>query len=107
MKGMRVCFNNLILKVFCIVAIPILFSLFFIGSSAAQNQPEEELYFTILHTNDEHGSVIPHSPAVDFHPERDNPTIGGYSRLATAVREMRQRKDNSGEPVVTRSPGLA
>lgn len=65
----------------------------------------EELYLTILHTNDEHGAVIPHSAAVDFHPERENPTIGGYARLASAVNEIRDKKHAEGEPVLLLSAG--
>ena len=65
----------------------------------------DELYLTILHTNDEHGAVIPHSPTVDFHPQRENPTIGGYARLATAVKEIRQQKAIDGEPVLLLSAG--
>jgi 5'-nucleotidase / UDP-sugar diphosphatase len=65
----------------------------------------DELYLTILHTNDEHGAVIPHSPTVDFHPLRENPTVGGYARLATAVKEIRQQKAVDGEPVLLLSAG--
>lgn len=65
----------------------------------------KELFFTILHTNDEHSSVIPHSPAVDFHPELDDPTVGGYARLATAVKEIRNKKEKVGEPVLLLSGG--
>lgn len=64
-----------------------------------------ELYLTILHTNDEHGAVIPHSPAVDFHPERENPTVGGYARLAHLVKEIRADKAGSNEPVLLLSAG--
>ncbi len=65
----------------------------------------EELYLTVLHTNDEHGSVIPHSPTVDYHPVKENPTMGGYARLATAVKQIRAEKDASGEPVLLLSSG--
>lgn len=64
-----------------------------------------ELRLTILHTNDEHGAVIPHSPTVDYHPRRENPTIGGYARLATAVREVREEKSAQGDPVILLSAG--
>ncbi len=65
----------------------------------------EELYLTILHTNDEHGSAIPHSPTVDYHPQRENPTLGGYARLAAAVKQIRAEKDLAGEPVLLLSGG--
>lgn len=65
----------------------------------------EVLDLTILHTNDEHGALIPHSPAVDFHPLRENPTLGGYARLATMVESVRQGKKIIGEPVLLFSGG--
>ncbi len=67
--------------------------------------PDEEFYLTILHTNDEHGAVIPHGPAVDFHPERENSTVGGYARLASAVNEIRLEKEAAGEPVLILNGG--
>ncbi|MBW6463941.1 MAG: bifunctional UDP-sugar hydrolase/5'-nucleotidase [Bacillota bacterium] len=83
---------------------------FFIGLSLfsypqSSFSADEELYFTILHTNDEHGSVIPHSPTVDYHPLRENPTVGGYARLATAVNRIRSAKAAAGEPVMLISAG--
>ncbi len=65
----------------------------------------EELYLTILHTNDEHGAAIPHSPTVDYHPTKGNPTLGGYARLATAVKQIRVEKNATGEPVLLLSGG--
>ncbi len=59
-----------------------------------------EIYFSILHTNDLHSALIPHSPAVDYHPDEDDPAIGGIGRLATAVNEIRQSKKAQGEPVL-------
>ena len=96
-------------QVTIILAAMILFCLLI--NSAALASPEqpnpdsETIYLTILHTNDEHGALIPHSPAVDFHPLRENPTIGGYARLATMVNSIRQEKDTSGEPVLLFSGG--
>lgn len=60
----------------------------------------DELYLCILHTNDLHSALIPHSPAVDYHPERDNPAKGGFARLATAVNDIRDAKTAQGEPVL-------
>ena len=60
----------------------------------------EELYFCILHTNDMQSALIPHSPAVDCHPDKEDPTIGGFARLATAVGEIRENKMREGEPVL-------
>jgi len=67
------------------------------GDVKAETGETQELHFTILHTNDLHSALIPHSPAVDYHPEKANPAVGGLARLATAVEEIRERKD---EPVL-------
>jgi 5'-nucleotidase/UDP-sugar diphosphatase len=60
----------------------------------------EELYFSILHTNDMHSELIPHSPAVDYRAGEENPAVGGFARLATAVDEIRENKGEKGEPVL-------
>jgi 5'-nucleotidase/UDP-sugar diphosphatase len=60
----------------------------------------EELCFCILHTNDMHSELIPHSPTVDYRPGAENPAIGGLARLATAVDEIRENKMGEGEPVL-------
>ncbi|MFP3872438.1 MAG: bifunctional metallophosphatase/5'-nucleotidase [Candidatus Aenigmatarchaeota archaeon] len=66
----------------------------------------DEIKFTILHTNDEHSSLIPHSPAVDYDPEEpDDPTRGGFSRLATAIDEIRSEKEEEGEEVLLLNAG--
>lgn len=75
-----------------------------------QTQVPEELYFTILHTNDEHSAVIPHSPAVDYSwsngtASPDDYTIGGFARLAYAVDEIRGYKQEMGEPVLLFNAG--
>jgi len=86
-----------------LVALLIGISLF--AAPQSSSAAEEELLLTILHTNDEHGAVIPHSPTVDYHPLRENPTVGGYARLASAVKQIRAEKDSSGEPVLLISAG--
>jgi 2',3'-cyclic-nucleotide 2'-phosphodiesterase (5'-nucleotidase family) len=65
----------------------------------------DELYFCILHTNDMHSELIPHSPAVDYHPEIEDPTVGGIARLATAVEEIREAKMREDEPVLLLDAG--
>lgn len=60
---------------------------------------EKEVYFTILHTNDEHSALIP-SPLVDDHPTGANPSLGGFARLAGAVGEIRAAKEAGGERVL-------
>jgi 5'-nucleotidase/UDP-sugar diphosphatase len=59
-----------------------------------------ELYFCILHTNDMHSELIPHSPALDYRPGEENPAVGGVARLASAVDAIREEKSNEGEPVL-------
>jgi len=93
------------LKRLYLVLVCFALSICFVFCSPVTFAADEELYLTILHTNDEHGSVIPHSPAVDFHPARENPTVGGYARLATAVEEIRKEKASLGEPVLLLSAG--
>lgn len=90
----------------------VLLSLCLIGPGGllwARGAPAEaavgELRVTILHTNDEHSAVIPHSPAIDFHPTLPDPTIGGYARLAAAVERIRAQKREEDEPVLLLSGG--
>lgn len=53
--------------------------------------------FTILHTSDEH-SVLTPLPAIDYHPELPNPSMGGFARLSGLVKQIRAEKGN--EPVL-------
>ena len=75
-----------------------------VSSAGVSQAATPELYFTILHTNDEHSALLP-SPLVDYHPELPNPSRGGFARLAQAVTEIRDRKDATQEPVVLVSAG--
>jgi len=70
------------------------------GNLKGYSGETEELYFCILHTNDMHSELIPHSPAVDYRPGEENPAVGGFARLATAVDEIRANKMKEGEPVL-------
>lgn len=72
-----------------------------------ESHPDEhgELHFCILHTNDLHSALIPHSPAVDYQPGVDNDAIGGFARLASAVNEIRENKRQDGEPVLLLDAG--
>lgn len=65
---------------------------------------EPEIPFTIVYTNDEHSAVAP-APLVDYHPEEDDPTIGGFARLSGLVGDIRAAKADAGEPVVLVSAG--
>lgn len=75
------------------------------GGAPAALAQGGELFLTILHTNDEHSAMIPHSPAVDFHPALPNPTVGGFARLASVVKQIRDQKASAGEPVLLLSGG--
>lgn len=79
------------------------------STAAATVSSAEELKFTILHTNDEHSSLIPHSPAVDYEPEINDSeidrTVGGFARLATAVKNIKREKQAAGEEVLLLSAG--
>jgi 5'-nucleotidase / UDP-sugar diphosphatase len=66
--------------------------------------PAQELRFTILHTNDEHSHLIP-IPAADDHPDLENPARGGFARLAGAIKQIREQKSLSNEPVLVFSGG--
>ena len=76
------------------------------GPSLAEKDQAAELYLTILHTNDEHSALLPHSPAIDHDPgNADDPTIGGFARLATAIAEIREEKADQNEPVLLFNAG--
>jgi len=58
--------------------------------------------FTILHTNDLHSNLIGMAPAADFTPLtlNDDSTRGGFSRLATKIRERRAAIEGLGPVLV-------
>lgn len=78
-------------------------ALFFL-SVTLTNAGAQQLRVTILHTNDEHSHLIP-IPAADDHPELQNPSIGGFARLAGAANRIRAEKEQSGEAVLMFSGG--
>jgi 5'-nucleotidase / UDP-sugar diphosphatase len=69
-----------------------------------QQIQQDEVRFTILHTNDEHSHLIP-IPAVNDHPEYRNLAAGGIARLAGAINMIRDEKREAGEPVLLFSGG--
>ncbi len=86
---------------FILIAILVVTSFLVIpGNLKSYAGKTEELYFCILHTNDMQSALIPHSPAVDYHPEEEDSTVGGFARLATAVDEIRENKMKESEPVL-------
>ncbi len=60
------------------------------------------LYFTLLHTNDEHSELIPADPSIDY---PDFPTTGGISRIAHEIARIEAEKAASGEPVLVTNSG--
>lgn len=65
----------------------------------------EEIFFTILHTNDEHSSLLPRGPAADFHPYLADTTRGGVARAAYLLQNIREEKEAAGEDVLLLSAG--
>ena len=90
------------------IVLPILLALVFLAplSPAPPRAGSGDVVFTILHTNDEHSSLIPHSPAVDHDAENPaDPTVGGFARLASVIDEVRAEKEAEGEPVLLFNAG--
>ncbi len=73
-------------------------------SHLAASSDEQELYFTLLHTNDEHSALLP-LPFVDHDPASEQGAAGGFARLASAVKAIRTRKQETAEPVLLVSAG--
>lgn len=64
----------------------------------------QNLRFTVLHTNDEHSTLLP-SPMANYLPGDDDLAYGGFARLATMVQTIRTEKLTEQEPVVLFSGG--
>ncbi len=62
----------------------------------------QEKKFTLLHTSDEHSTLTP-IPLTDYNKEQNNPTLGGFARLATKVQQIKTAKGT--EPVLLLSAG--
>jgi 5'-nucleotidase/UDP-sugar diphosphatase len=95
-KGL-LCTLTIILLVASLLAVP--------ANLQGSSGEAQELRFCILHTNDLHSELIPHSPAVDYRPGEGSPAAGGFARLATAVDEIRESKTREGEPVLLLDAG--
>ena len=80
-----------------IAAVAIL--LFILAGSSSFSQLKR---FTVLNTTDEHSTLLP-VPMADYHPDKPDPSIGGYARLSTLVRQIREEKGD--EPVLLFSSG--
>ncbi len=61
--------------------------------------------FTIMHTNDEHSQLIPHTSVLDYHPDRDDSSRGGICRLASLTEDLREERENWAERVFLVSGG--
>ncbi len=61
--------------------------------------------FTILHTNDEHSHLIPHSSVLDYHPEKFDSSVGGMQRLAALVQEKEKNREDWAQEVLLVSAG--
>ena len=62
----------------------------------------EELKFTILHSSDEHSSMVP-TPFSEYLNGQENDAIGGFARLANLVKRI--RKEKAEQPVILLSSG--
>ncbi|MFP4289397.1 MAG: bifunctional metallophosphatase/5'-nucleotidase [Bacteroidales bacterium] len=51
----------------------------------------ETYRFTLLHTSDEH-SVLTPLPAIDYVPDADDKSLGGFARLAGWVKQIEEKK---------------
>ncbi len=54
-------------------------------SQLAASGHQQELYFTLLHTNDEHSALLP-LPLIDYDPTGKQGASGGFARLASTVK---------------------
>ena len=70
--------------------------------AAAPGTAGAEKTFTILHTNDMHGSFIGMGPASDYTPFslNDDKTVGGYARLATLIAQRTAAHKDQGPVLV-------
>lgn len=71
-----------------------------LGGNGAFAAPPGEVPFTVLHTNDEHSTLLPYPLDGDAPLE-----AGGFARLATAIDSVRREKEEAGEPVVLLGAG--
>ncbi len=79
--------------------IPLLVLLLILHSAVLNAQVKR---VTLLNTTDEHSTLLP-LPLTDYHPELPDPSVGGFARLATLVRSIRENAGN--DPVLLMSGG--
>ncbi len=94
-------------KIIPIIYLLLFFSLLTAGTNIVNSQEtdqSEELFFTIMHTNDEHSALLPR-PYVDYHPDRPDTTVGGFARISTVAGQIRNAKSTIGEETIMISAG--
>ncbi len=91
------CFKYFFADMFRFTAAVLLLLVFTCHTSLSQVKK-----FTILSTSDEHSTLMP-LPLSDYHPENPGSAVGGYARLSTLVKQVREEKAD--EPVLLFSSG--
>ena len=72
------------------------------------DEPADYSYFTLLQTTDMHDHAQGYGPQADFNAEKTNDgssVLGGYSRVATVIEEIKALKVVEGIPVLTVDSG--
>jgi 5'-nucleotidase len=74
----------------------ILISILFFLSVVLKAQPKTTGKLVILHTNDLHSRLNGFSPEAEYTPLSigDDPTLGGFARIATIIREEKEKNGN-------------
>lgn len=78
----------------------LLLSLIFISSYIQA----EKLQFTLLHTSDEHSTLLP-IPHTNYSATESNSAVGGFARLSTKVKEIRAQNEQMNIPTLLFSSG--
>ena len=63
---------------------------------AASPAPGADKKITIVHSNDLHSHFLGFSPNIDYSPlqTHDDDTVGGWARIATAIKKVKQQRNN-------------
>lgn len=63
---------------------------------AASPAPCADKKITIVHSNDLHSHFLGFSPNIDYSPlqTHDDDTVGGWARIATAIKKVKQQRNN-------------
>ena len=73
-----------------------LFCLILLVLSIAQPLDAAVKTITIVHSNDLHSHLLGFSPNIDYTPSKtgDDTTIGGWARIATVIKDVKQDRNN-------------